>query len=146
MNKKFSTLVASLLLATSVGTVSADVISGNFAKYVTAPGAVKAIKAGTYYQLATGSTGTVVAMVPVPNSDAYTLQTVSIRTTDVRYTLWTIDVQGNPTDGYRYSFFNLGAQRALSIDTNKALKAVSSFLFSPLISNFGLLRLSNIFR
>ena len=126
MNKKFSTLVASLLLATSVGTVSADVISGNFAKYVTAPGAVKAIKAGTYYQLATGSTGTVVAMVPVPGSDAYTLQTVSIRTTDVRYTLWTIDVQGNPTDGYRYSFFNLGAQRALSIDTNKALKTVST--------------------
>ena len=127
MNKKFSTLVASLLLATSVGTVSADVISSeNFAKYVTAPGDAKAIKAGTYYQLTSGS-GSVIAMVPNEKGDAYTLKVVGTSDkTDVRYTLWTIDVQGNPTDGYRYSFFNLGAQMALSVNPNEALKAESS--------------------
>ena len=127
MNKKFSTLVASLLLATSVGTVSADVISGNFAKYGVKPGAVELIKAGTYYQIAGSNANQVMAMVPVPGTDNYTLQMVTAnKQTDVRYTLWTIDVQGNPTDGYRYSFFNMGAQRALSIDTNKALKTTSA--------------------
>ncbi|MBP3517053.1 MAG: hypothetical protein J6K31_01320 [Parabacteroides sp.] len=128
MNKKFSTLVAGLLLASSIGTVNADVINGSFAKYLTAPGAAKVVKAGTYYQLATATSGQVVAMLPDDNG-GYTLKVVSkddADKTDVRYTLWTIDVQGNPTDGYRYSFLNKGTNMILSIDPATALKALNN--------------------
>ncbi|WP_456087539.1 DUF6383 domain-containing protein [Parabacteroides sp.] len=126
MNKKFSTLVAGLLLASSIGTVNADVIDGNFAKYLTAPNAAKVVKAGTYYQLSTATSGDVVAMLPTDNGD-YTLKVVGADdATDVRYTLWTIDVQGNPTDGYRYSFLNKGTNMILSVDPATALKALNS--------------------
>ena len=55
MNKKFSTLVAGVLLATSIGTVNA---APSYAKYATASTTyAKAIKAGTYYQLMTGTAG-----------------------------------------------------------------------------------------
>ena len=126
MNKKFSTLVAGLLLASSIGTVNADVInSKNFAKYLTAPSAAKVVKTRTYYQLSTAESGKVVAMLPTDNG-GYTLKVVDADgATDVRYTLWTIDVQGNPTDGYRYSFLNKGTNMILSVDPATALKALN---------------------
>ncbi len=127
MNKKFSTLVAGLLLASSIGTVNAEVIRGDFAKYQTAPDAATVVKAGTYYQLATSTSGEVIAMIPNENNDAYTLKVVSTTDeTDVRYTLWTIDVQGNPTDGYRYTFVNLGANMILAVDPATALKKTNA--------------------
>lgn len=116
-----------MLLASSIGTVNADVIDGDFAKYLTAPEAAKVVKAGTYYQLATATTGQVIAMVPNRAGDAYTLKVVSTtENVDVRYTLWTIDVQGNPTDGYRYTFVNLGANMILAVDPATALKKTST--------------------
>lgn len=53
MNKKFSTLVASLLLATSLGTVSAATdVKGTISAY---PGqTVQAIENGKFYQLSNG--------------------------------------------------------------------------------------------
>ncbi len=133
MNKKFSTLVAGLLLASSIGTVNADVISGNFAKYSTEPGKAMLVKGQTYYQLAADDKGSVVAMIPNEvdgkYDGTYSLKVVSSadkNKTDVRYTLWTIDVQGNPTDGYRYSFLNKGTNMILSIDPATALKALNT--------------------
>lgn len=125
MNKKFSTLVAGVLLATSVGTVNA---TPSYAKYVapTTPTYAQTIKAGTYYQLMTSTAGEVVAMVPVTGG-TYKLQTVTTAdAVDARYTLWTIDVQGNATDGYRYAFINLGTRSVLAVDPATALKAINN--------------------
>ena len=124
MNKKFSTLVAGVLLATSIGTVNA---APSYAKYATASTTyATAIKAGTYYQLMTGTAGEVVAMVPATNG-TYKLQTVTATgTVDARYTLWTIDVQGNATDGYRYAFVNLGTRSVLAVNPATALKAINA--------------------
>ncbi|WP_293709536.1 DUF6383 domain-containing protein [uncultured Parabacteroides sp.] len=124
MNKKFSTLVAGVLLATSIGTVNA---APSYAKYATASTTyAKAIKAGTYYQLSTGTAGEVVAMVPVTGG-TYKLQTVTTAdAVDARYTLWTIDVQGNATDGYRYAFINLGTRSVLAVNPATALKALNA--------------------
>lgn len=124
MNKKFSTLVAGVLLATSIGTVNA---APSYAKYATASTTyAKAIKAGTYYQLMTGTAGEVVAMVPVTGG-TYKLQAVTTAdAVDARYTLWTIDVQGNATDGYRYAFINLGTRSVLAVNPATALKALNA--------------------
>ncbi|WP_195373450.1 MULTISPECIES: DUF6383 domain-containing protein [Parabacteroides] len=126
MNKKFSTLVAGVLLATSIGTVNA---APSYAKYVApaTPTYAQAIKAGTYYQLKTATTKEVIAMVPVNNGAAYQLQAVATdNVVDARFTLWTIDVQGNATDGYRYAFVNLGTRTALAVDPSTALKALNT--------------------
>ena len=126
MNKKFSTLVAGVLLATSIGTVNA---APSYAKYVApaTPTYAQAIKAGTYYQLKTATAKEVIAMVPVNNGAAYQLQAVATdNVVDARFTLWTIDVQGNATDGYRYAFVNLGTRTALAVDPSTALKALNT--------------------
>ena len=101
MNKKFSTLVASLLLATSVGNLYAA--DPSYAKFENASTNFSAkINSGTYYQLTTKSDGTnVIAMVPTADKKGYELAylTSTGASTDLRYTLWTIEVQGNATDG-----------------------------------------------
>ena len=138
MNKRFSTLVAGLLLASSIGTVNADVIGGDFAQYSTMPGKAMLIKKQTYYQLAADDKGSVVAMIPNKvdgeYDGTYSLKVVGITSEeDVRYTLWTIDVQGNPTDGYRYSFLNKGTNMILSVNPATALKATNSNAVSSLL-------------
>ena len=123
MNKKFSTLVAGVLLAASVGTVNAA--NPVYAKSATSVDAATKILADKYYQLQVGSSGTnVIGMYPAnPVDGTYTLQQVDISTgtEDLRYTLWKIEASQNTEDGYRYAFVNLGTGQTLSYDPAMAI-------------------------
>lgn len=133
MNKKFSTLVAGVLLAASVGMVGTvdAATSASYVKFGKASTEFsEIIKAGSYYQLTTGAAGTeVIAMVPSATTGAYELKAVNstdATKTELRYTLWTIDVQGNATDGYRYVFMNLGTGMPLAYNTKDAVTGTAT--------------------
>ena len=129
MNKKFSTLVAGVLLATSVGNLyAAD--EPSYVKFENASTNFSAkINSGTYYQLTSENDGTkVIAMVPTADKKGYELASISssdATKTELRYTLWTIEVQGNETDGYRYVFMNLATGLPLSVNSQDAVKTVA---------------------
>lgn len=146
MNKKFSTLVASVLLAAGVGNANAAVTAG-FTAYpgpytaVSVTDATTAFQAGYaksilgkgYFQLglSTGSStysadgDGVLAMIPNSNG-TYSLKIVKAADQeDLRYTLWTIRVLGNLVDGYRYSYINLGTNQVLSFSSNDVIKAAA---------------------
>ena len=117
MNKKFSTLVASLLLATSVGTVNAQ--------FSPLPGAVgtlsKIVHPYGYVQLSDGTA--VLEMHPMADG-TYTLQMVTPGTAtgiELKNTLWSVVETPNANDGSLYSFVNLGTGMTLSYDTEAAV-------------------------
>ena len=117
MNKKFSTLVASLLLATSVGTVNAQ--------FSPLPGAVgtlsKIVHPYGYVQLSDGTA--VLEMHPMADG-TYTLQMVTPGTAtgiELKNTLWSVVETPNANDGSLYSFVNLGTGMTLSYDTKEAV-------------------------
>ena len=115
MNKKFSTLVASVLLAGAVGTVNA----ANYATYATNPTAAEEVVSTNYYQLSDNS-NKVLAMVPNATG-GYELKMVA--TTDneeLRYTLWKIVTSGNAEAGYSYAFVNYATNLYLAVNSNDA--------------------------
>ena len=119
MNKKFSTLVASVLLVGAMGTVDA----ANYAKFTTAPTVAEVVKAGTYYQLETSTSGEVLGMFRNETTGQYYLK--SVKTTDatkaeVRSTLWTIMSQENAEGGYSYVFMNYASGLQLAINSQGA--------------------------
>ena len=125
MNKKFSTLVAGVLLAASVGTVNAATVPV-YAKSATSVDAATKILADKYYQLQVGASGTnVIGMYPAnPVDGTYTLKQVDLTAAggqELRYTLWKIEVSQNTEDGYRYAFVNLGTGQTLSYDPAMAI-------------------------
>ncbi len=123
MNKKFSTLVAGVLLAASVGTVNAA--NPVYAKSAASVDAATKILADKYYQLQVGTGTNVVGMYPNnPADGTYTLQQVDLAAAggqELRYTLWKIEVSQNTEDGYRYAFVNLGTGQTLSYDPAMAI-------------------------
>ena len=123
MNKKFSTLVAGVLLAASVGTVNAA--NPVYAKSAASVDAATKILADKYYQLQVGTGTNVVGMYPNnPADGTYTLQQVDLAAVggqELRYTLWKIEVSQNTEDGYRYAFVNLGTGQTLSYDPAMAI-------------------------
>ena len=119
MNKKFSTLVASVLLAGAMGTVDA----ANYAKFTTAPTAAEVVKAGNFYQLETGTPGTVLGMFLNAATSQYELKTVAAAggsTDELRSTLWTIMSQENAEGGYSYVFVNYASGLQLAINSQGA--------------------------
>lgn len=118
MNKKFSTLIASLLLAGAMGTVDA----ANYAKFTTAPVAAEVVKTGTFYQLETSTTGSVLSMFRDANGE-YRLKVVaanSSSTDEIRSTLWTIMPQQNAEGGYSYVFVNYASGLQLAVNSQGA--------------------------
>ena len=129
MNKKFSTLVAVVLAATSFGATAQIAPTGDFAKYATVPTAgMTTIKTG-YFQLAVDPTsdatmkgGKVLAMKNVGGK--YQLVAVvnnDDAATQVRNTLWKAIISGNAEAGYSYQLQNLGTGELLAIDADKAI-------------------------
>ena len=120
MNKKFSTLVACLLAATSVGTVSAQ-----YAQYTAAPTTQSTVvNSYGYVQLTTAAaqgSGYVLAMIE--SGGTYSLQMVkAAANVDLKNTLWSVVETPNANDGSLYSFVNLGTGMTLSYDTKDAIK------------------------
>ncbi|MDY4550338.1 MAG: DUF6383 domain-containing protein [Parabacteroides sp.] len=131
MNKKFSTLVAGLLLA---GTVGAN--AANYSKY---PGAwtntanwqeagypVKMAE-NKYFHLAVNTTFTSgvdaagVLAVEQNASGAYTLKVVTTAgAADLRQTLWTVEFLKNAEGGYSYRLKNVFANMYLSVSSKGA--------------------------
>ena len=116
MNKKFSTLMASLLLAGTVGTATA----ANYATYASAPSAAKKVVGTNYYQLSDNASK-VLAMVPNSTGSGYELKMVAAGdNTDLRYTLWQIITSGNAEAGYSYAFVNYATNLYLAVNSDDA--------------------------
>ena len=122
MNKKFSTLVAALVVAGAWTTLDAQ----TYSKYTAANTAAKVIESTRYYQLKNGGANDVLAMEVSP-SGVYTL-TIATNggATDLKNTLWSIEYKDNATLGYSYMLKNVGTNQYLAIDTKGALKTPAS--------------------
>ena len=124
MNKKFSTLVAVVLAATSFGATAQIAPTGDFAKYVAAnkpTEGMPTINKGTF-QLAVGtlSNGNVISM-KMNSSGKYELVIVDgTGSVEVRNTLWKAIVSGNAEAGYSYQLQNVGTGELLAVDAISA--------------------------
>ena len=124
MNKKFSTLVAGVLLATSFGATAQIAPTGDFAKYVAAnkpTEGMSTINKGTF-QLVVGALadGNVISM-KMNSFGKYELVIVNGSTdVEVRNTLWKAIVSGNAEAGYSYQFQNVGTGELLAVDAISA--------------------------
>ena len=116
MNKKVLTLCAGFLLASAVGTASAQ----SYAKYTANPTPAEKVTSTNYYQLSNGN-NQVLAMVPNASGN-YELKMVAQNTTDLRFTLWGIIPSGNEEAGYSYSFVNYATNLYLAVNSDDAIK------------------------
>ncbi len=116
MNKKFSTLVASLLLATTVGTGYAQVQKGTISE---APGSyVAAIENGKFYQL---TNGTQVLIMDKTSEGTYVLKFVDYNRAELAKSLWEIKtVKNNNENGIAFQFVNLTTGLPISFDPKSA--------------------------
>ena len=118
MNKKVLTLCAGFLLASAVGTASAQ----NYAKFASSSlNAATKIVGDTYYQIGNTTDNKVLAMIP--DGGRYKLKMISATDAvkyDLRYTLWTIATSTNAEGGYSYSFYNYATGMQLGVDTKNA--------------------------
>ncbi|WP_139317677.1 DUF6383 domain-containing protein [Parabacteroides timonensis] len=129
MNKKFSTLVAVVLAATSFGATAQIAPTGDFAKYATAnkpTEGMRTIEKG-YFQLAVGSSidEHILAMQPT-SAGGYELVVVDGSVTganavEVRRTLWKAVISGNAEAGYSYQLQNVGTGEFLGVNTSDAI-------------------------
>nr|WP_129729476.1 DUF6383 domain-containing protein [Parabacteroides goldsteinii] len=129
MNKKFSTLVAVVLAATSFGATAQIAPTGDFAKYVTAnkpTEGMRTIEKG-YFQLAVGSSidEHILAMQPT-SAGGYELVVVDgsvtgVNAVEVRRTLWKAVISGNAEAGYSYQLQNVGTGEFLGVNTSDAI-------------------------
>ena len=134
MNKKFSTLMAGLLLATAFGTASAQSIPsslGNFAKYATVPAEEVIDMEKGYVQLAVatpGSDGKVLSMEAAAGGK-YNLVVKTITSTtkaEIRNTLWKVVATEVGISDYTYQFQNVGTGEFLGFNTDEAVKATDA--------------------
>ncbi len=126
MNKKFSTLVASVLLAGAVGTVNAQ----TYATPTAATLATKIVE-GKYYQLGVTDGGdpaaaatNVLTMQEVSNHPGQyelVIKTLVSGTTQLPNTLWKVVVKQNSEGALSYQFINVATNMPLSL--NSALAA-----------------------
>ena len=134
MNKKFSTLMAGILLATAFGTASAQSIPsslGNFAKYATVPAEEVIDMEKGYVQLAVAdpSTDGKVLSMEATASGKYNLVVKTINSTpkaEIRNTLWKVVATEVGISGYTYQFQNVGTGEFLGFNTDEAVKATDA--------------------
>ncbi len=134
MNKKFSTLVACLLLATSVGTVSAQ----TFATPGTAV-TTKTVVPGKYYQLgvtaggtsAAAATNVLVMEETAVNSGKYKLVVRALSSTTLPNSLWKVVVKQNSEGAVSYQFVNVATNMPLSLNSATAAKPADATATTP---------------
>ena len=138
MNKKFSTLVASLLLATTVGTVSAQGVA-NYSKS-SAPSlfeTVDKVTDGRVYQLSDGYRVLVMKKVSDGRQgDVYQLAFVPYPEATIGESLWTVKREkSNNENGIAFKFVNLAYNYPISFDPAKAQDLLKTSGLS--VSNLG---------
>ena len=138
MNKKFSTLVASLLLATTVGTVSAQGVA-NYSKS-SAPSlfeTVDKVTDGRVYQLSDGYRVLVMKKVSDGRQGyVYQLAFVPYPEATIDESLWTVKREkSNNENGIAFKFVNLAYNYPISFDPAKAQDLLKTSGLS--VSNLG---------
>ena len=138
MNKKFSTLVASLLLATTVGTVSAQGVA-NYSKS-SAPSlfeTVHKVTDGRVYQLSDGYRVLVMKKVSDGRQGyVYQLAFVPYPEATIGESLWTVKREkSNNENGIAFKFVNLAYNYPISFDPAKAQDLLKTSGLS--VSNLG---------
>lgn len=138
MNKKFSTLVASLLLATTVGTVSAQGVA-NYSKS-SAPSlfeTVDKVTDGRVYQLSDGYRVLVMKKVSDGRQGyVYQLAFVPYPEATIGESLWTVKREkSNNENGIAFKFVNLAYNYPISFDPAKAQDLLKTSGLS--VSNLG---------
>ena len=138
MNKKFSTLVASLLLATTVGTVSAQGVA-NYSKS-SAPSlfeTVDKVTDGRVYQLSDGYRVLVMKKVSDGRQGyVYQLAFVLYPEATIGESLWTVKREkSNNENGIAFKFVNLAYNYPISFDPAKAQDLLKTSGLS--VSNLG---------
>ena len=116
MNKKFSTFVASLLLAGAVGTASAAISDkGAMSSY---PVAIAKAIDGKFYQL---SDGYQVLTMEKTAKGTYVLKFVPYGQAELAKTLWEIKATDSKDEkGLAFQFYNVSTGLPISIDVSKA--------------------------
>ena len=132
MNKKFSTLVASLLLASAVGTATAA--GPNFVRSAQ-PETAGDFKAGTYYQLTTDEFGQEV-LVMEKTANGYILQSAPYAKATLANSLWVIEPSTNTDDegGLSFRFKNKRYGIYISFNAKDATIAFGSNAGTPVAS------------
>ena len=138
MNKKFSTLVASLLLATTVGTVSAQGVA-NYSKS-SAPSLFETgdkVTDGRVYQLSDGYRVLVMKKVSDGRQGyVYQLAFVPYPEATIGESLWTVKREkSNNENGIAFKFVNLAYNYPISFDPAKAQDLLKTSGLS--VSNLG---------
>ena len=138
MNKKFSTLVGSLLLATTVGTVSAQGVA-NYSKS-SAPSlfeTVDKVTDGRVYQLSDGYRVLVMKKVSDGRQGyVYQLAFVPYPEATIGESLWTVKREkSNNENGIAFKFVNLAYNYPISFDPAKAQDLLKTSGLS--VSNLG---------
>lgn len=127
MNKKFSTLVASLLLATTVGTVSAATDKGVASSY---PREVAKTIDGKFYQLSDGYN---VLTMEKTTDGKFILKFVPYSDAELAKTLWEIKAMENKDEkGLAFQFYNVSTGLPLSFDSDLAIKYGSALTATKL--------------
>ena len=131
MNKKFSTLVASVLLAGAVGTVNAQTYAAPSAATL----ATKIVE-GKYYQLGvtnggvtTATATNVLTMQEVsgqPGKYELVVKTLVGGTAQLPNTLWKVAVKQNSEGALSYQFINVATNMPLSLNSALAAKPAST--------------------
>ena len=127
MNKKFSTLVASLLLATTVGTVSAATEKGVVSSY---PRQVAESIDGKFYQLSDGYN---VLAMEQKTDGSFILKFVPYGEAELAKTLWEIRSLDNRDEkGLSFQVYNVSTGLPISFDSKLATKFGSTLTATPL--------------
>lgn len=131
MNKKFSTLVAGMLLATTVGTAYAQG-PAQLGTISAAPSAeyVGAIENGKFYQL---TNGTQILIMDKTSAGTYVLKFVDYNKAELAKSLWDIQsVKNNGENGVAFQFVNLTTGLPISFDPESANKLGGQLVVSEL--------------
>ena len=114
MNKKFSTLVASVLLAGAVGTVNATVYNSYVKSAALAGASVETVANGVTYQI---SDGTKVLVMTEGTDGTMKLSMVTPTDADLMSSLWTIATSDDGEGGVSYTFINKATGLPLAFST-----------------------------
>ena len=127
MNKKFSTLMAGLLLATTVGTSNAQIKQGvisNNPSYEY----LASIEDGKFYQLTNGEQ---VLIMDKTKDGTFILKFVNYNEAELAKSMWTVNyVKNNNENGLAFQFVNLTTGLPISYDTAKAIDVKDDLSFS----------------
>ena len=115
MNKKFSTLVASLLLAPTVGTGYAQVQKGTISERPDMA-YINAIEEGKFYQL---TNGTKVLIMEQASNGTYVLKYVDFNKAELAKSLWSIKAEKKGASGLVFQFVNLASGLPISFDSDE---------------------------